>query len=39
MRIVRLTAADVERFRSLRLEGLRGDPSGFRYGEAEDALI
>jgi len=39
MRIVRLTAADVERFRFLRLEGLRGDPSGFRYGEAEDALI
>jgi len=39
MRIVRLTSADVERFRAVRLEGLRGDPSGFRYGEAEDELI
>jgi len=39
MRLVRLTAADVERFRTIRLEGLRGDPTGFRYSEAEDERI
>lgn len=39
LEIVRLTSADVERFRAVRLEGLRGDPSGFRYSEAEDELI
>jgi ribosomal protein S18 acetylase RimI-like enzyme len=39
IRIVRLTSADVERFRQVRLEGLRSDPSGFRYGEAEDVAV
>lgn len=39
MQIVRLTSADVERFRAVRLEGLRSDPDGFRYSEAEDRAI
>ena len=39
MQIVRLTSVDVERFRAVRLEGLRSDPDGFRYSEAEDAAI
>lgn len=39
IRIVRLTPADAERYRAVRLEGLRGDPSGFRYSEAEDERI
>lgn len=39
VQIVRLTPADVERFRVVRLEGLRSDPSGFRYSEAEDEAI
>ncbi len=38
-RIVRLTSADVARFREVRLAGLRMDPNGFRYSEAEDAAI
>ena len=37
--VVRLTSADVERFREIRLAGLRSDPLGFRYSEAEDAVI
>lgn len=39
MQIVRLTSADVERFRAVRLEGLRSDPDGFRYSETEDEAI
>lgn len=39
IKIVRLTSADVARFRTVRFEGLRSDPSGFRYSEAEDELI
>jgi RimJ/RimL family protein N-acetyltransferase len=39
IRVVRLTSADVARFREARLEGLRSDPIGFRYSEAEDAAI
>ena len=39
MRIVRLTSADVERFRAVRLEGLRSDPTGFRYSVAEDEAM
>ncbi len=39
IRVVRLTSADVERFRQVRLEGLRSDPIGFRYSEAEDAAV
>jgi RimJ/RimL family protein N-acetyltransferase len=39
IRVVRLASADVGRFREVRLAGLRGDPSGFRYSEAEDAAI
>jgi ribosomal protein S18 acetylase RimI-like enzyme len=39
MEIVRLMSADVERFRAVRLEGLRSDPSGFRFSEAEDDAI
>jgi RimJ/RimL family protein N-acetyltransferase len=39
MQTVRLTSADVARFRAVRLEGLRSEPSGFRYSEAEDELI
>ena len=39
IRVVRLTSADVERFREIRLAGLRTDPHGFRYSEAEDADI
>lgn len=39
VQVVRLTSADVERFRAVRLEGLRGDPDGFRYSEAEDESI
>lgn len=38
-RIVRLTSADVTRFREVRLAGLRMDPNGFRYSEVEDAAI
>lgn len=37
--VVRLTSADVDRFREVRLAGLRSDPHGFRYSEAEDAAI
>jgi ribosomal protein S18 acetylase RimI-like enzyme len=39
MHIVRLSAADVERFRAVRLEGLRSDPDGFRYTVAEDEAM
>ena len=39
IRVVRLTPLDVERFREVRLAGLRSDPYGFRYGAAEDAAI
>src|SRR5947209_1316880 len=39
MRVVRLTSADVDRFRLVRLEGLRCDPDGFRYSVAEDEAI
>jgi RimJ/RimL family protein N-acetyltransferase len=39
MQIVRLTAADVGRFRAVRLEGLRSDPAGFRYSVAEDEAM
>ena len=39
MQIVRLTSADVERFRAVRLEGLRNDPDGFRYGVREDEAV
>ena len=39
MQIVRLTSKDVERFRAVRLEGLRNDPDGFRYGVAEDEAV
>jgi RimJ/RimL family protein N-acetyltransferase len=39
IRVVRLTSADVERFRQVRVEGLRSDPIGFRYSEAEDAAV
>lgn len=39
IRVVRLTPADVVRFRDVRLEGLRSDPIGFRYSEAEDAAV
>ena len=37
--VVRLTSADTARFREVRLEGLRNDPNGFRYSEAEDTAI
>jgi RimJ/RimL family protein N-acetyltransferase len=37
--VVRLTSADVERFREVRLAGLRTDPNGFRFSESEDAAI
>jgi RimJ/RimL family protein N-acetyltransferase len=37
--IVRLTSADVARFRAVRLEGLRSDPAGFRYSVAEDEAM
>jgi RimJ/RimL family protein N-acetyltransferase len=37
--IVRLTSADVTRFRAVRLEGLRSDPAGFRYSVAEDEAM
>ncbi|HEV7704478.1 MAG TPA: GNAT family N-acetyltransferase [Gemmatimonadaceae bacterium] len=36
---MRLTSADVERFRAVRLEGLRNDPFGFRYSAEEDESI
>jgi RimJ/RimL family protein N-acetyltransferase len=39
MKTMRLTSADVERFRELRVEGLRNDPDGFRYSVAEDDAI
>lgn len=39
MQIRRLTSADVERYRVVRLEGLRSDPSTFRYSETEDEAI
>ncbi len=39
IQVVRLTSADVERFRQIRLAGLRTDPHGFRYSEGEDAAI
>lgn len=39
MKVIRLTSADVERFRVLRIEGLRNDPDGFRYSVAEDEAI
>jgi GNAT superfamily N-acetyltransferase len=39
MNIVRLSSADVERFCIVRREGLRNDPDGFRYSEAEDLAI
>ena len=39
MRIVRLSSADAERFCLVRREGLRSDPDGFRYSEAEDLAI
>jgi RimJ/RimL family protein N-acetyltransferase len=39
IRVVRLTSADVESFREVRLQGLRESPVGFRYSEAEDAAI
>jgi RimJ/RimL family protein N-acetyltransferase len=39
MRIVQLTSADVDRFCVVRREGLRNDPGGFRYSEAEDLVI
>jgi ribosomal protein S18 acetylase RimI-like enzyme len=39
MTIVRLTSNDVERFRTVRLEGLRNDPDGFRYEVMEDEAI
>jgi len=39
IRTVRLTSADVARFREVRLEGLRSDPIGFRYSEAEDVAM
>jgi ribosomal protein S18 acetylase RimI-like enzyme len=39
MQVVRLTSRDVERFRAVRLEGLRNDPDGFRYGVAEDEAV
>ncbi|MBA2684014.1 MAG: GNAT family N-acetyltransferase [Gemmatimonadaceae bacterium] len=39
IRVVRLTSHDVERFREIRLEGLRSDPNGFRYSERDDAAI
>ncbi|MDQ2766358.1 MAG: GNAT family N-acetyltransferase [Gemmatimonadota bacterium] len=39
MQIVRLTSADVHRFRAVRIEGLRNDPDGFRYSDSEDERI
>jgi ribosomal protein S18 acetylase RimI-like enzyme len=39
MQIVRLTSADLERYRLVRLEGLRSDPQGFRFSESDDAEV
>lgn len=39
MKTIRLTSADVDRFRALRVKGLRDDPGGFRYSVAEDSAI
>ncbi len=39
MHVVRVTSADLHRYREVRLEGARSDPLGFRFTEADDAAI